>query len=345
MFDAIVIGAGPAGATAAKVLADSGLKVLIVERMKLLRYKSCSGVLIKKSMDLVQQYFSKEVPLDVMCTPTDNHGMIFTDDKGKEYAFKQDGLNVWRSSFDNWLTENAVEAGAELRDGTSAVDCEQTDGFINVKLHSDKAYIEQARYVIDCEGVTSAVKRKVLGISSPEFITTFQTFNEGTINLDPHYFYAYLQPELSEYDAWFNVKDEMLVLGVAVKDTNKIQDFYHSFIRYMKDKHDLVINKTVKQERWLMPHIRPGCTIVYGTGRLFFTGEVAGFLNPMGEGISAGMESGHSVALSVKEHFDDPVCILSDYKKRTEMLKIYMERQWHFVGSMADTFKEMKMPQ
>ena len=38
-----------------------------------------------------------------------------------------------------------------------------------------------------------------------------------------HYFYAYLQPELSEYDAWFNVKDEMLVLGVSVKDTSRIE--------------------------------------------------------------------------------------------------------------------------
>ena len=65
-----------------------------------------------------------------------------------------------------------------------------------------------------------------------------------------------------------------------------------------------------------MPHIRSGCKIDYGTGRLFFAGEVAGFLNPMGEGISAGMESGHAVALSVIEHlfpdgnglaiFDDP---------------------------------------
>ena len=93
-----------------------------------------------------------------------------------------------------------------------------------------------------------------------------------------------------------------------------------------------------------MPHIRPGCNIDYGTGRLLFAGEVAGFLNPMGEGISAGMESGCSAAVSVKEHFDDPVSILADYKKRTEMLKIYMERQWHFVASMADTFKEMKLP-
>ena len=252
MFDVIVVGAGPAGSTTAKMLADSGLKVLIVERLKLPRYKSCSGVLIKKSMDLVKQYFGEAVPTSVMCTPYDNHGMIFTDDKGKEYAFEQEGLNVWRSSFDNWLTENAVKAGAELRDMTSAVSCEQAEDHIELQLHSDRTYTEQARYVIDCEGVTSALKRNVLNIS-PKFITTYQTFNVGKIELDPHYFYAYLQPELSEYDAWFNVKDEMLVLGVAVKDTSKIEYFYNSFIHYMIEKHGLVIENTTKQERWLIP--------------------------------------------------------------------------------------------
>ena len=51
MYDVIVVGAGPTGATAAKTLADSRLKVLLVERMKLPRYKSCSGVLIKKSIN------------------------------------------------------------------------------------------------------------------------------------------------------------------------------------------------------------------------------------------------------------------------------------------------------
>jgi len=50
MYDVIVIGSGPAGSAAAKTLADMGYRVLIVERFKLPRYKSCSGVLIKKTM-------------------------------------------------------------------------------------------------------------------------------------------------------------------------------------------------------------------------------------------------------------------------------------------------------
>lgn len=62
MYDFIIIGAGPAGCTAAAQLAERGLKVLLVEKCRLPRYKSCSGVLIKKSMDLVRLYFGEETP-------------------------------------------------------------------------------------------------------------------------------------------------------------------------------------------------------------------------------------------------------------------------------------------
>ena len=43
MYDVIVVGAGPAGSTAAKTLAEKGRKVLLAERAKMPRYKSCSG--------------------------------------------------------------------------------------------------------------------------------------------------------------------------------------------------------------------------------------------------------------------------------------------------------------
>ena len=341
MYDVIVVGAGPAGCTAAKALAEKGYKVLLVEKFKMPRYKSCSGVLIKKSMELVKKYFGEAVPKYVMCTPTDNRGMIFTNDAGKEYRFEQEGLNVWRSHFDGWLVEKAKESGAAVRDGVAALSCTEKDGVVEVSLHGQRNFTEGARYVIDCEGVVGALKRKITG-EVPGYITTYQTFNEGSIDLDPHYFYAYLQPELSEYDAWFNVKDDLLVLGVSVKDMDKIRYYYGRFIAYMEEKHHLRINRQTKEEKWLMPHIRPGCRVDYGVGRILFAGEVAGFLNPMGEGISAGMESGYCAASAVMKHFDNPETVREAYRQSTENLKSYMQRQWNFVGGMAGTFREME---
>ena len=163
MYDVIVVGAGPAGCTASKVLAEKGYQVLLVEKFKMPRYKSCSGVLIKKSMDLVKTYFGEDVPASAMCTPTENRGMIFTDDKGKEYRFEQEGLNIWRSHFDGWLAEKAEESGTEVRDGVSALSCKEKDGLVEVSLHGKDNGIESARYILDCEGVVGTLKRQIAG--------------------------------------------------------------------------------------------------------------------------------------------------------------------------------------
>ncbi len=302
MYDVIVVGAGPAGCTAAKILAENGFRVLFAEKFKLPRYKSCSGQLIQKTLNLVEQYFGESPPHSVTCTPAENRGMIFTNDNGKAYRFEQPGLNVWRSSFDEWLAGKAEQSGAELCDETAVLSCKEENDTVTVTFKGKSVYTEQARFVVDCEGVVGALKRRLLN-NAPKYITTFQTYNQGSIDLDYHYFYAYLQPDFSEYDAWFNVKDGHLVLGVSVKDTGKID---------------------------------------YGVGRVLFAGEIAGFLNPMGEGISAGMESGYCVAQAIMQHFDDLEMVYSDYRVRAKPLHGYMKRQWNFVAGIADTFSEMK---
>ena len=300
MYDVIIIGAGPTGSSAAKELADNGYRVLMVEKFKMPREKSCSGILISKSMQLVQKYFGYDVPQSVMCTPTNNKGMIFTNDNGQEYRYEQDGLNIWRSSFDYWLAQKAVKSGAELREETTAILCEEQGDGVLVKMKGKDEYTEKAKIVIACDGAVSSIRRK-LTLSSIDYITTYQTFNKGTIDLDYHYFYAYLQPQFSEYDAWFNVKDDYLIFGVSVKDTSKIEHYYSRFIAYMVQEHNAKIETQEKTEKWIMPHVLPGCPIDYGIGRIMFSGETAGFLNPMGEGISAGLESGYWAAKAIQE--------------------------------------------
>ena len=200
---------------------------------------------------------------------------------------------------------------------------------------------EQANYVIDCEGVIGTIKRQLTGVN-PDYITTFQTFHRGSIDLDPHYFYAYLQPELSEYDAWFNVKDNQLVLGVSVKNKEKERYYHEQFLLFMKKHYGLKIDTTEKCDRWLMPRIKPGCNIDYGIGRVLFAGEIAGFLNPMGEGISAARESAACAAGAILRHADDPAAVRAAYKEDTTPLLGYMKRQWSLVGNMAKTFAKMR---
>lgn len=341
-YDIVVVGAGPSGCIAAKTLAENGYNVLLVEKFKLPRYKSCSGQLIRKSIELVETYFGETIPETTLCTPTENKGMIFTNDKGKSYRFEQSGLNVWRSSFDYWLAVKAVQFGAEVRDSTSVISCKEENESVTLTMKGDcETYTVKSKYVVNCEGVVGTIKRKLTG-RPQSCIATFQTFNQGNIDLDYHYFYAFLQPELSEYDAWFNVKDDKLVLGVAVRDNSKTDYYYDRFLSFMKKEHNLHIERQISIDKWLMPHIQPDCKIDYGVGHILFAGEIAGYLNPMGEGISAGLESGYCAAQSITHHFGNITGIYDHYKEMTKELHNYMIRQWKFVADMADTFKDFR---
>jgi len=74
-------------------------------------------------------------------------------------------------------------------------------------------------------------------------------------------------------------------------------------------------------------------------------GEAAGFLNPMGEGISAAMESGYQAAQAAAAHFDRPQAVLAAYREGTKALFDYMKRQWHLTAGLSESFGEMRLPQ
>ena len=109
MYDIIVIGAGPAGCMAAKRIAETGYKVLLAERTEFPREKSCSGILIKKSIQMVEEEFGK-IPESVFSHPQINHGIILTNEDDQAFKFESKGYNIWRSTFDHWMACEAESA-------------------------------------------------------------------------------------------------------------------------------------------------------------------------------------------------------------------------------------------
>ncbi|MHC4357420.1 MAG: NAD(P)/FAD-dependent oxidoreductase, partial [Planctomycetota bacterium] len=125
-YDAVVVGAGPAGAAAARVMVEAGLSVLVIERKKLPRYKICSGLINEKSLKLTRKYFG-EIPDECYCRPRIIKGvrLWYDAERNRDWPFGEKGApNVWRAQYDEWLVRRS---GAEVMDMCLLTDFKMED--------------------------------------------------------------------------------------------------------------------------------------------------------------------------------------------------------------------------
>lgn len=114
MYDCIIVGAGPAGGTAAYHLAKRGRSVLILEKETLPRYKPCSGGVSPAIAQWFDFDFEPAISLKV-------DKISYTWQMADEVDAKIKGEAMWmvrRDLFDHFLIEQAQQQGAELRDNT-----------------------------------------------------------------------------------------------------------------------------------------------------------------------------------------------------------------------------------
>lgn len=344
MVDVVIIGAGPSGSMAALKLARQGLRTVVIEKNQLPRDKSCSGVLIKKSKELVEENFGP-IPQEVSCSPVHTRGIIIENAKGKVFNFEDEGLNIWREKFDHWLINQACAYGAELLDSTTVVDIIEHDDTVSLKIRKNGQYdVVNGRVAIACDGV-NGIARKRFAQEHAKYIVTYQAFYHGDGTFDPHSFYAFLSPELSEYDAWLNVKDGMIAIGVGVNKAGDAKRYHDRFVDHLKRRFNMNLHRKIKEEYWRLPVIIPDFESLFGKGRLFFAGEAAGLINPMGEGISIALTSGMAVAKAITEacaakRIFDENDILNRYQTEMKFEIEHMKRQWIFLKQLDPDFWE-----
>ena len=313
-YDVIVIGAGPAGATAAAILADRDINALLIEKEKLPRPKICGGAVSKRALSLLEtanlrlpelKTFKKCQSMQLGTFDFDSVEHLATIKFENEAAYLTD-----RAEFDYALVQNAITKGAELKQNLMVTNIkkENSQFIINGADFSAKS-----KYLLCADGVngTSAI---LLGFRDK--------WNNSEVGLCIESTIANYEPPPSPLNfyfggvkwgyAWFFDKGDHASIGTGtfvLKEASNLRQLFNAFV-----KHSGYTNSTenLKLNAWRIP-ATGGISGKIAKGNALLLGDAAGLVDPfLGEGISYAIQSGEIAAECIINNN------IGDYRKKIE---------------------------
>lgn len=335
-FDVLIVGLGPAGASAAFKAAEAGLSVIAVEKNRVIGQPVQCAEFIPMPM---QRYAKSETVYQQTVT-----GMNTFLPSGRVEQTPFPGLMIDRAAFDQQLAKKAKDEGAELHCSTRLHALNSEEKIATLK-GDDGEYQVAYRFLVAADGPHS-VTATLLGLNELATVYTRQytvpllkPFQDTDVWISDDFPGGY---------AWLFPKGEVANLGLGI-DKNISDD--------LKTPLDSLHQKLVEQGRVGAEILtRTGGAIPVGGLRkqlvvdgVLFTGDAAGLTHPItGAGISAAVISGERAGEAVAAFLlADDKGALADYEEdvrdqfettlvrattRRESLKQY----WHTASAMED---------
>lgn len=305
MFDCIIVGAGPAGSSAAYHLAKQGHSVLVLDKASFPRTKSCGGGV----SPAVAQWF------DFDFTPiVQNHvsQVKYTFKMGDPAEVElQDVTPMWmvkRSQFDNFLIEQATVKGAEFKSGVEVTGASLQGDTWQVQT-SDGTF--EGKYLIAADGANSTVA-KLIGMEDTSTIAAASLQVPGELS-DRRKMTAFFDfGSLKNGFMWCFPKADGYSLSAAyVRNPKGKSDELKKQLTKYAELFDLDASQGEYKEHPLnlWQKDRP-----LHSDRALLVGEAAGMVDPLiGEGIRPAMYTGVKAAGAVSSALKGEANALADY--------------------------------
>ncbi|WP_456473764.1 geranylgeranyl reductase family protein [Candidatus Pyrohabitans sp.] len=292
MHEVCVLGAGPAGASAAAELERLGIDYVLIDRAQFPRGKPCGGVLPWRVMEELS------LPEEVVERPLQGYRLFSPSLEIVESRFPSPGAAVRRSTFDSFLLSRLEHSPVQLK--VDAVEEHHTC----VELLAGGRRVK-ARYLIAADGANSTTRRS-LGIGYEKLALACQ------------YHIAMPEKEIAQrIGEWFEVfyffslgygwltpLRSAVKVGIGGLGSAFSRRALDIFIRTPPVAEKLEDGKIVHYEAHRIPMAGPAKRLA--TGRIALAGDAGGFVFPgTGEGIYYAMKSGAAAARAVAQAMQD----------------------------------------
>jgi len=303
MYDLVIVGSGPAGATLAR-LAPSHLRTLLVERRADGRAglgprsaKCCGGLLAPEAQRALAA-LGLGVPREVLVGPQLFAVRVIDVAARLERHYPRHYLNVDRGRFDAWL-RSLVPPAVDFGAGRRLTSLRDEGDAMAVALESPGGTeVVRARLVVGADGAASHVRAQAFpGLPEPDTYLAIQEWYQAR-NADPCYT-AVFDPSATDYYGWAIPKGDQVVVGAALRPGPGAAARFARLVRTLQDR-GLRLGGSLGREGAMLHRPRRPSHLVTGRGRVALVGEAAGFVSPSSaEGLSRALRSGAALAAAL----------------------------------------------
>ena len=304
-FQVIVVGAGPAGSTLAYELAIRGIRVLVLEKALLPRYKCCAGGLTVKAANLLGINIDDLID-NVVC-----NAIVTYRGNNHYYGYSNAPFmyTVARETFDHALVKRAQEAGAVILQGVEARTIQINDLGVNVSTSTGSF---RSEFVIGADGSGSQVRKAMGIVEHNSYIVGLQM----EVQVMPEELVRWKSQIGIDIGlirggyCWVFPKADHLTIGV-VGPNNKVKGLKNILVEYVNSL-KLGQHKILKWTAGLLP-VCVGQPVV-SQGRAILLGDAAGLADPMtGEGLHNAILSAKLGAAAIDKALTSDNAEISDY--------------------------------